>query len=253
MLRRKADRHGGQRDAVTAGQTLKKPHRPQERWMAVGLGLDKSFPIGAQEMSTYSINGHAKNFNDISPSAYLQYYLNDDLMLRARITPYKSQYIKSSSIDSAYDSLYTSSTPSNYAPFQVVVLKKLFYADLTLTIHQRIWKGLWLGAGVDYSRLTGGAAIQNVIMVPLSGQTPDTIYRSETGAITGPGYAKISKSDWRGILEAEYVWRRLRVGVSYQQALTSYLPALADGSKSNNKNSSLSIHLSYDLWEPKRH
>jgi hypothetical protein len=223
----------------TAGQA---PARPGERILAAGIWDGTNFAVNNQVTYRYTSSDGPYLLPDHLPGAYMRLYMGDRVYIEAGLRIFSPQYTRLQQIDSTGDT--TSITPTGVVTTDTVVtLKKLYYTDIPLTMHYRVFAGLYLGGGVQYSRLWDGAAVQNItgrgnVDLDLKVQ-PVTL-------------ARLQKNDWRVLLDASYVWRRLSLGLRYQEGLGSYLRTAQQGSKPHN--SSLSLSLSYDIWrqQPKR-
>lgn len=123
-----------------------------------------------------------------------------------------------------------------------VTLARLYYLEVPVSVHYRVFDGLWAGAGVQYGRLTGGRAWQDIVMYPTSGAGPNarpTDYSAGYISLkdNAHAYAKIRSTDWRAVFDVRYTWRRFTLGVDYQRGLTEY----AKG----NRNTSWGLSLGY--------
>ncbi|MDR3714307.1 MAG: hypothetical protein P4L51_15930 [Puia sp.] len=226
--------------------------REHDLLMSAGLSIAKSFPIGRQQFSSYNVNAGSNTLIDYIPAPFFRLSINNRIYLEGAFQWNSPQYTSSQLVDSSADS----STRANYQGYleiQKVTLKKLYYTDIPLTIHYRAFGNLYLGAGLQYSRLWGGVAQENAHLQTsnVNGPTFDTLSTSGMIALKNNprAYGKFRKEDWRFLLEADYAWRRFTLSLRYQQAFTPYLPALPDGSKGKDRNASLSLHFGYNIWE----
>jgi hypothetical protein len=232
--------------------------------------VDKNLPAGEGEMiwaaglwdgEHYTVDGQTKYgwtssdgktlLADHLPGAYARLYMGDRWYVEAGIRLYSPQYTRSVKIDS----LGGTTSVSNVVNVSdtVVTIKKLYYTDIPVTVHFRVVAGLYVGVGLQYSRLWDGAAIQNI-----------TSFSSGGGVTTGPNGAfdldlkdiphsfdQIKKSDWRVLLDVSYYWRRLSAGMRYQQGISPYTESPLTGGI-RPRNSSFNVYLSYDIWKQHR-
>jgi len=223
-----------------------------ERILAVGVWDGLNFAMNGQTVYRYSSSDGPDLLVDHLPGAYVRMYLGDRVYIDAGVRLYSPQYTQLQRIDS------TGGTDTVYNPFQitlkdtVVSLEKLYYTDIPLTVHYRVAAGLYLGGGLQYSRLWDGAAIESFDSQPLN----------PTGAVSRNGnwnldlkndpsaLARLRRSDWRVLLDVAYRWKRITLDLRYQQSLTSYVRPGQGGS--SQRNSSLQLNLSYDIWRQRR-
>lgn len=222
--------------------------------MTAGLTIGKSFPIGQQHSVPYNVNGGSSTLSDYVPAPYFRYFINDRIYLEGAFQFNSPQYTRSQTIDSTSDSIFV----SNQVDLRVkrLSLEKLYYSTIPLTFHYRLSGSLYIGAGIQYSRLWGGIAQQDTFLRPasISNTSSDSGISSTMVSIKNNAevYAKFKKSDWRVLFEVSYTWRRFNLGIRYQQGLSPYLSVLPDGSKGKNRNNSLNLHLDYDIWQKRR-
>jgi hypothetical protein len=221
--------------------------------MSAGLSLVHGFPIGLQQTSSYSSNGKSNVLLDYIPAPYFRFYLGDRIYLQGAVHFNSPQYTQSQLIDT---SRLDSSRIAGYIGYHQkneLTLKKLFYTNIPISFHYRVFKGLYLGAGIQYSALWGAAGEEAIHLTPTNGGA-DTIYSQKGIGLKNKDsvYSRLSKSEWRVLFEADYQWRRWTFGLRYEQALKAYMPVTNFGTKSSQRNASYGIHVYYDLWEKGR-
>jgi hypothetical protein len=234
----KAKEHRGKND-VPAQQS---PVDNGERILAAGLWDGQNFAVDGQQVYRWTSSDGSDLLPDHLPGGYLRMYIGDRVYLEAGLRLYSPQYTRQQRIDSIGGGTDTVGRTVTYLPDSIVTLKKLYYTDIPLTVHYRIVAGLYLGAGLQYSRLWDGAAAQNI-----NGRGSFNLDLKTQPATL----AVIRKNDWRLLLDAGYVWRRLSLGVRYQQAAGSYLRT-AEGGVKPPRNSAVNLYLSYDIWRQRR-
>jgi hypothetical protein len=133
----------------------------------------------------------------------------------------------------------------------VVSLEKLYYTDIPLTVYYRVVAGLYLGGGLQYSRLWDGAAVERFDSRPNGSSIVGSSGNWNLDLKYDPGaLARLRRSDWRVLLDVAYRWKRVTLDLRYQQSLTSYVRPGQGGSSPHN--SSLQLNLSYDIWRQRR-
>jgi hypothetical protein len=233
---------------AAAGKMAIAGKKPAGLAFEAGLSLSQSIPVGQQKMSSYNL------LTDYIPSPYLRVRLGDRWYLQTAPRVNSAQYTRPQVIDSSGgDTTHLPGYPQ-YLEYNKITLKKLYYTDIPLTINYRVFKGLWLGAGIQYSRLWQAAGEDRITLRPSNGLGSDTLIGSKTIGLktTDSVYRRLSGSDWRLLLEANYTWRRFTFGLQYQQGLKTFLPVNGMGAKGTDKNSSFSLHVYYELWNQRR-
>jgi hypothetical protein len=222
--------------------------------MTAGLSLGQTIAVGEQQSVSFNANAKSNIFSDYIPAPYFRLHIGSRLYVQTAFHFNSPQYVRSQRVDStARDT--TNSTVTGYSYQTDLVLKKLYYWDVPLSVHYRVFDGLSLGAGIQYSKLTGAIGQNKIILSPTNGGK-DSIFDQHLISLksdSGKGsYKKLSGSDWRILFEANYQWRRWTLGLRYERGLKAYWPVQLDGTAGKDKNSSLSMHLYYDLWQSGR-
>ncbi|WP_431211555.1 hypothetical protein ACQ86N_37920 [Puia sp. P3] len=241
-------RSGDKNKAAATGKKAIANKRPAGPGFEAGLSLSQSIPIGQQKLSSYNL------LSDYIPSPYLRFRFGDRWYLQTAPRVNSAQYTRPQVIDSSGgDTTHIAGYPQ-YLEYSKITLKKLYYTDFPLTINYRVFKGLWLGAGIQYSRLWQAAGEDRITLRPSNGRGSDTLISSKTiGLKTNDSvYNRLSGSDWRLLLEANYTWRRFTLGLQYQRGLKTILPVNGAGVNGADKNSSFSLHVYYELWNQRR-
>ncbi len=243
-------------------QHIKKPEKPVRSeklkpgdstrllW-AVGLADSKSFPVGAQQPVDYNANLRKDLLFDYVPTPYFQYHPSRKIALQVAIQFNSPQYTEAVTIFRQPGP--NSNVGSPYTLDTVTLVKKLYYFNFPLIVYYTPFKSLYLGTGLQYSNLRNGVAFQNNV-IHYTGPGPgvaDSV--QETKLITlkdnRPAYDNLKKSEWRAVFEASYYWKRVTLGLQYQQALGDYLHVPVPGSAGKDRNSSFNLYLRYNIRE----
>jgi hypothetical protein len=250
-------RAAGKKPAYTASQNRLKggKHHPSGILLTAGLSIAKSFPLGQQQSIPYNVNGTSNRISDYIPAPFFRLSVGNRFYLETALQINTPQYIHSQGIDTTGGD--TSHIPGwqNHLQYNYITLKKLYYTDIPLSIHYRLFDQFFLGAGLQYSRLWGAVGQEDIILRPTNGIGSDTLYSSQMMGLkknASKAYNKLARADWRLLLEADYHWRRLTLSARYEQGLSNYLLTLPGGTPGSSKNSSISLRLFYDLWNPGR-
>jgi len=229
------------------------PGKKTSMMMTAGLSVKKNFPVGSQQSAPYNVSGGTNTLSDYIPAPYLRYFINDKIYLEAALYFNSPQFTRTQLIDSSSDSSRLIGWQQDLQ-INRIELQKLYYTEIPLSLHYRLFENFYIGAGIQFSQLWNGIARQTITMHPTNGLGSDTLYSSETVRLksNNNAYSKIRKTDWRFSIEASYQWKKFTLGVHYQQGLSPYLSLLPDGSAGKAKNASLGIELQYDLWKQMR-
>jgi hypothetical protein len=216
--------------------------------LAAGLGDGQNFPLGGQQTVAINSSGGSGMLTDHLPSVYARLYIGDMVYLQAGLRLYSPQYTRPQQIDSTGDSSRLVGY-QGYIQDTIVTLNKLYYTDIPLTVYYRVTGHFYLGVGLQYSRLWGGNTTRRVVLHPTNGADTNLVLNSNLAIDlkNEPGAsAHLNMSDWRILLDAAWSWKRLTLGLRYQQALSSYTRGGEGGSKA--RNTALSLYVSYDIW-----
>jgi hypothetical protein len=237
---------GKPRKASSSGKSAKALASQKPPLMAAGLSLIQNAPLGNQLIYIYNINGKSNPLSDYIPAVYLRYFLRKNLYLQASFHFNSPQYTPSVVIDSP-----RTEPKNNLTVFTTSTLQKLYYTDIPVTIDYSPLAHLFLGMGLQYSGLHGGLVYQRVVSYDSTSILPIT-YRMGTLSKTLEQSLQLRKTDWRILFEASYYWKRVTLGLRYQQPLSPFSKAGSTNASGLEKNTSLGFYLQYNLWERKR-
>ena len=231
--------------------TPKKTARPDSTrilW-AAGLQDSKSFPVGAQQAYNYDANLKKDLWADYIPSPYFQYHISRKIALQTALQLNNPQYTQSVTI---FSKKGDSSGGVQYTLDTTVTVRKLYYFNIPIMIYYSPFRSLYLGGGLQFSNLRNGIAFQNNTIHHVgTSSLNDTVTTSTAISLkeNRPAYSNLRKTDWRALFEVNYYWKRVTLGLQYQEALGNYLYSPVEGSSGKDRNSSFNIYLRYNLWE----
>lgn len=216
---------------------------------AAGLQDSKSFPVGAQQAYNYDANLKKDLWADYIPSPYFQYHISRKIAFQTALQLNDPQYTESVTIfrkagDTTGGVQITNDT--------TVTVRKLYYFNIPFLVYYSPLRNLYLGAGLQFSNLRNGIAFQNNVVHHVGGSSlTDTVTTSTAISLKEdrPAYNNLRTTDWRVLFEVNYYWKRITLGLQYQQALGNYLYTPVEGSSGKDKNSSFNVYLRYNLWE----
>ena len=234
--------------AENAAKTRKGATLRKSFMMAAGLSLAQNAPLGNQELYPFNINGNSNLLSDYIPAPYFQYYLRKNLYVQISFRFNSPQYVHPLVTDSP-----RTSTTSHVVVFTTSTLQKLYYTDIPLTVDYSPSPHWFLGAGLQYSGLRGGFVYQRVVSYDSASLLPTAYHTAKLGKAMEQAI-QLRNVDWRVLLEANYHWNRVTIGLRYQQGLSDFSkpPANAATGSGREINKAAGIYLQYDLWERRR-
>ncbi|HTE27645.1 porin family protein [Flavitalea sp.] len=226
---------------------VRAPYTTVGRNFAIGLSLPLVFPLGDQQALSYNVNAGPNTATDYIPAPHAQYHFNGKVYLQSELQVLSPQYIKPAL-------LYQSKTSNNfYQTTSSVSAQKLYYFNVPVSLHYSPFKHFYMGTGLQFSSLLSGVAMheqQRTGMV-----SSDSIYTVSYSKFSNDSISnKLSGSEMRLMLDANYYWNKFTVGLRYNQALSNYVSTRAAPSVplTVDKNKSLQFYLRYNLWEDKK-
>jgi hypothetical protein len=83
---------------------------------------------------------------------------------------------------------------------------------------------------------------------------PDTLSNSKYASMKDdPVYKEIKTNEWRLLLDANYQWQNLVLGVRYNQALSNFINVQVSSTQvTQGRNSSIQLYLRYIFWKNKK-
>ena len=214
----------------------------------VGIGLNQFFTIGGQQASHYNSGGISGTLGDYIPVPMVRYHFNRKFFIQLEAQFNSPQYTGKNLLISLppLDSL--SPTVRRQSS---VLIKKLFYFNVPLSLHYNIFRGLDLGAGIQLSRLSNGIGLFQDRTINIGpGGIPDSLSASSKSFKGDTLYKKIKTTELRALLDASYTQGRFIFGIRYNQALSQFIHVqVAPGQITQARNSSLQLYLRYVLWD----
>lgn len=231
----------------------KNPDKPGEeddvKGFVAGLGLNQFFSVGQQQPSNYNSGGTTGGIGDYIPVPMLRYYFSRKLYVQLEAQFNAPQYTKKDLVggQSKADTIYPGRVEQNS-----VIIKKLFYFNLPFSVHYSPFKNLYLGAGLQYSRLSNGVGVvENVVMTT---GAADSVKVTKAYSFKGDSiYQKMRTNEFRVLFDVNYTYKKFILGVRYNQALSRFLDVrISDTKVTQARNSSLQLYLRYILWDNRK-
>ncbi|MBN9379335.1 MAG: hypothetical protein J0H74_01135 [Chitinophagaceae bacterium] len=248
QARKPASRKGD--DSTTAKERKKSDTLPDVKGWVAGIGLNQFFTVGQQQRSDYNSNGTSGGLSDYIPVPMVRYYFSRKLFVQMEAQINTPQYVKNDLL--AGKSAVDNSIPGINSQ-SVLFIKKLFYFNVPLSVHFSPLKNLYVGTGIQYSRLTNGVGlVQNKLLNLAGGDS--TIVSTKIGSIKGDSlYRRIKTDEFRLLLDLQYNYKRVIVGARYNQALSKFLNVKISSTEiTQARNSSIQVYLRYILWDARK-
>jgi long-subunit fatty acid transport protein len=247
----KADAEKAKTAAAMAAAARQKKDRKEASFVfSAGIGLDRSFAIGDRKNSSYNANTGSGGISDYIPHPYFKFHLNDKLYIKTEFHFSVPQFVRPIILDSTrLDSL--AGIPHRTR----LNLNKLFYNTIPITIHYQVFDRLSIGAGIQFSSLYGAVGQKTTTYSYGLGAGDSTYFTSIVKLKGDTTYQSFRKTDWRLLFEASYQWKKLTLGLQYQQGLSPILQTNPFGSSTDAmqaKNAGIRLYLQYDLWRQRR-
>ena len=219
-------------------------------WWTVGIGLNQFFTVGGQQASNYNSGGISGTLGDYIPVPVIQYHFNRKFYLQLEAQLNSPQYTKK-------DLVISRPPLDSLSPVQkrqsTVFIKKLFYFNLPLSIHYNVYRGLNLGAGLQFSRLSNGIGLYQDQYLNSSSGSIDTTTSAAKSVKGDSIYKKIRTDEFRILFDASYTWKHFIFGIRYNQALSKFIDvSITPGQITQGRNSSLQLYMRYILWDSRK-
>jgi hypothetical protein len=213
-----------------------------------GLGLNQFFVVGGQERSNYNSGGTTGGLGDYIPIPMVRYYFNIRFFVQMEAQFNAPQFTRGNLLASE-----STPDPSSPEPEQSsVYIKKLFYFNLPLSVHYSPFRNVYLGAGLQYSRLSNGVGLfENKVVRP---GTPDSVKTVKVESFKKDSvYQRLRTNEFRFLVDVDYQYKRFILGLRYNQALNKFINVrISDAQVTQARNSSLQVYLRYILWDPRK-
>jgi hypothetical protein len=232
---------------TTASGSEKKQEGKKKYFVSVGLGEQFQIPIAGQTTVPYSYYGREGSIADYIPSVYVRLHREQKWFVQAEFRYGAAQSVKefSFSQQTKFD------TSSMNVSTTTIRLKKTYYHQLPLTFNYMVRPNLSVGLGGMYSRFYGAVTEQET-------RNKNILTQSETVTkqivpIKHFTDSFLYKTQLHFLLQADYQWRALSLGLRYTRDLQPYIRFThPDGSIDEEKNQSLQVILRLRLWKSKK-
>ncbi|HTI89579.1 MAG TPA: hypothetical protein VL727_03270 [Puia sp.] len=236
--------------AKPAPKPAEEKEQKEKGWWTAGIGLNQFFTVGGQQASQYNSGGISGTLGDYIPVPVIQYHFNRKFYLQLEAQFNSPQYTKK-------DLVISRPPLDSLSPVQkrqsTVFIKKLFYFNLPLSIHYNVYRGLNLGAGLQFSRLSNGFGLYQDQYLNSSTGGIDTTTAVAKSVKGDSLYKRIKTDELRFLFDASYTWKHFIFGIRYNQALSKFINVqITPGEVTQGRNSSLQLYMRYILWDNRK-
>ena len=226
----------------------KRPSLPKKdkRWqLAIGGTLQQQVPLGDQQWTPYNYAGRKGTLADYVPSLDLRLYKGQQWFLQSGFRWGAPQYTRSF----VYNRNPKIDTAGNITGSTSYRLRKTYYHQFPISIHYRFRPQWSAGAGAEYSKFFGAISERE----ERAQITPTTDSLINKMWVRDRNDSLFRSSNVQLLLQLQYQWKRIAVGVQYLHGLQPYIEYRdAQGESRKQKNSSLHLFVRYELWRQKQ-
>lgn len=212
------------------------------RWVA-GVGLNQSIPVDGQQVWTNPSGGLNTWWKDYIPVPFVRYYFQPKIFAQVEVRIHAPQYTPRNLwfYYQYNDTFYSGS----------VIIKKLFYFQLPVSIHYAPDPNWSVGLGLQYSHYGKGIAA-----------IADSSFYNYfyIGPLSGFPMVFVQHNEFRGLVSLDYTYRHWIIGMSYDEAFNKAISIRVPDpiatpqahvlySSPPVRNSSLQLSVRYILWD----
>ncbi|MHA4843241.1 hypothetical protein ACX0G7_03700 [Flavitalea antarctica] len=226
---------------------VRPPYTTVGRNFALGFSLPLVFPVGDQQALSYNVNARPNTTSDYIPAPHAQFHFNGKVYVQSELQIMSPQYIKPAL-------LYLNKTSNSmYNTTSSISAEKLYYFNVPFSLHYSPFKHFYMGTGLQFSSLLSGVAMHEQVRTGMV--SSDSVHTVSYSKFANDSISdKLSGSEMRLMLDANYYWNKFTVGLRYNQALSNYVSMRAAPMvpMTVDKNKSIQFYLRYNLWEDKK-
>jgi cytoskeletal protein RodZ len=222
--------------------------KDHELTFAAGLSLPQSVAIAGQQSPAYGVNAKPGKLSDYLPVPFFQYHLNNRFFLQTELQFQAPQFTDRLLISQSQHPI----APTNGLLERNVYVEKLYYFHIPFNVYFSPARNFYLGSGLQFSSLLSGVATYQDNRY--SNGTLENSSSRVQGFKDDTVAAKLTPSEWRYQLEANYYLKRFTFGARYNQAFSQFVnlqpsPTLPF---TQGRNQSFLFYLRYNIWEERK-
>lgn len=212
-------------------------------YWAAGLAMQQQIPLKGQKAVPYNAYGRSSSLADYIPSIYLRLYHPKKWFLQTEFRYGAPQTTKQFTYNQARVDSLGATVTRRYSS-----LKKTYYHQLPVSFNYFVLPNLSVGVGAMYSKFYGAVSEEGTKTIDLITGT-ETVLDKKVVRVPNNTDSFFTKTQWSGILEAQYQWKRLSLGLRYTKGLQPYIRYKNNsGEQKSEKNQSLQAFIRYELW-----
>ena len=216
-------------------------------YVSAGVGMHQQIPVGEQKSVSYNYYGKPNTVSDYIPSVYLRLHSEEKWFIETGARYGVPQAVPQFS----YSQITTLDTMNTKVNRTSVFLRKTYYHQVPLSFNYYILPNWSIGGGGIYSIFHGAVAEREVHSYNYLNQE-ETMQKSIV-RIKEFNDSFLYKTQTHLLLQTEYKWNRLSLGLRYTKGLESYIKyTMPDGTVVDEKNHSLEMMLRFRLWQSKK-
>ena len=244
-------------DSVWLALKNKKSEEHKKGW-TFSVGVNHFIRINDQQAA--SRKGQARNADsegltgkiaDYVPVPQARYHFNNKVFVQGELQFNAPQFTQPVQLEQRtyHDGVFEVS--------DIASLKKLTYFNLPVSAHYRLFKNLYVGTGVQFSRLSSAVVLYEKSGTSTNPQFPDTTFKiSKQQRIKNDTvFQKLHTTEFRLLGDVSYQSGPLALGLRYNHALQGLVKvpvAAAGGAVTQVRNSSLQLYLRYRFLDKRK-
>ena len=229
----------------------KKTPEKKKIYFSAGIGLQQQIPVGGQKANPYNIYGRKGSLGDYIPFLYVRLHREEKWFIDGGFRYGAPQSVKEVSyntyssvqIDTLQGQVNITTTTSTSS------LKKTFYHQVPISFNYMVRPNLSLGAGLVYSRFYGAVSEEEV---RIKRNQVDSLASKKIVQVPSDTDSFFTKSQIQFLLQTEYQWKRLGLGLRYTKGLQPFLRYISNGQQKEERNQSLQVYLRFRIWKGKQ-
>ncbi len=243
----KVDTAAKQQPAVDSALTppLQKVAQSKRYRLGAGMALQQQLPLGGQQWTPYNYMGRKGSWADYVPSLYLRLYKEQQWFLQTEFRYGAPQYTR----EFVYQKTFKTDSAGRVQASTAYRLKKTYYHQLPVSFHYQVKPDWSIGTGVVYNRFYGAVSEKE----ERAQLTPAADTLVSKAMVRDKNDSLFRSSNLQLLLETQYRWKRLSVGVRFTQGLQPFIEYTdAQGQKQQQKNHAFKLFVRYELWRQKQ-
>lgn len=236
-------------DTLLVDPGAEKTKKPKTKALIVsaGLGVQQQIALNGQKAVPYDYYGRSSSLSDYIPSVFLRLEKQQQWFVQAEFRYGAPQSVK----EFSYSRQTTVDSMGTNVKTTTLRLKKTYYHQLPVSFNYYVRPQWSVGAGGVYSRFYGAVTEQEDKNKNVQTQQ-ETVSRR---IVTIPNFTDsfLYRSQVHLLLQTDYHWRRLSLGLRYTKDVQPYIKyTKPDGHVDEEKNQSLQFILRYRLWQSRK-